>query len=96
MPMYSLSRKVECVTDITLGRIVRLKNYRVQRKKLAKRFVIAGASTAFLFIVFLHVFVALCIYKCFSTMYFIHSILLIIVRICDFLFLKRFLRLLVF
>jgi hypothetical protein len=85
MYSYSSSTKVECVTDITLGRIVRLKNYRVLAKA-AKRFVIAGASTAFSFMVFLHVFVALCIYKCFSITSFI---VLVIVRICDSLFLKR-------
>jgi hypothetical protein len=47
--MYSLSTKVENATDIsdiTLGRILRLKNYRVQLKKDAKSFVIAGASTS--------------------------------------------------
>jgi hypothetical protein len=31
--MYSLSTKVEYATDITLRGIVRLKRYRVQRKK---------------------------------------------------------------
>jgi hypothetical protein len=54
--MYSSSTNVEYATGITLGRIVRLKSYRVQRKKCAKCFVIAGASSAFSFIVFLHVF----------------------------------------
>jgi hypothetical protein len=44
--MYSLSTKVGYATDITLGRIIRFKNYRVQSKKVAKSFVIAGASTA--------------------------------------------------
>jgi hypothetical protein len=34
--MYSLSRKVEYATDIALGRIARLKSYRVQSKKGAK------------------------------------------------------------
>jgi hypothetical protein len=43
------------------GKIVRLKSYRVQPKKGAKSFVIAAASTAFSFIIFLHVFAALCI-----------------------------------
>jgi hypothetical protein len=38
--MYSFGTKV----DITAGRIVRLKSYRVQRKKGANIFVIAGAS----------------------------------------------------
>jgi hypothetical protein len=37
--MYSLSTKVEYATDIALGRIVRLKRYRMQRKKDAKSFV---------------------------------------------------------
>jgi ribosomal protein S13 len=32
--MYSLSTKVEYATDITLRRIVRLKSYQVQRKKV--------------------------------------------------------------
>jgi hypothetical protein len=44
--MYSSSTKIEYATDITLRRIVRLKSYRMQRKKGAKSFVIAGASTA--------------------------------------------------
>jgi hypothetical protein len=52
--MYSLSRKVEYATDIALGRIARLKSYRVQSKKGAK-------SVWFSFIVFLRVFTALCI-----------------------------------
>jgi hypothetical protein len=32
--MYSLSTKIEYATDITLGRIVRLKSYEGQRKKV--------------------------------------------------------------
>jgi hypothetical protein len=44
--MYSSSRKVEYSIDITLGRIVSLKSYRVKRKKGVKFFVIAGSSTA--------------------------------------------------
>jgi hypothetical protein len=76
---YSLSTKVEYATDITLGRIVKLKSYRGQRKKGPKSFVIVGATTAFLFLVFLH-----CVYlKCFSA-------ILFIVRFCDSMFLKRF------
>jgi hypothetical protein len=43
--MYSSCTKVEYATDITLGRIIRLKSYRVQRKKGARGFVIAGAGT---------------------------------------------------
>jgi hypothetical protein len=38
--MQSLTTKVEYATDIRLGSIVRLKSYRVQRKKGAKSFVI--------------------------------------------------------
>jgi hypothetical protein len=59
--MYSSSTKVKYTTDMTLGIILRLKSYRVQRKKGANSFVIAGASTAFSFMVFLYGFVALCI-----------------------------------
>jgi hypothetical protein len=44
--MYSLSTKVENATDIRDIPLGRLKNYRVQLKKDAKSFVIAGASTA--------------------------------------------------
>jgi hypothetical protein len=58
--MQRLTTKVEYATDIRLGRIVRLKSYRVQRKKGAKSFVIAGANTVFSFIAFLHVFAILC------------------------------------
>jgi hypothetical protein len=63
--MYSLSTKVEYATDIALERIVRLKSYQVQRKKRATSFVIAGAGTAFSFIVFLYVFATVCIYSVF-------------------------------
>jgi hypothetical protein len=34
--MYSSSTKIEYATDITLRRIVRLKSYRMQRKKVQK------------------------------------------------------------
>jgi hypothetical protein len=42
--MYRSSTKVEYAADITSGRIVRLQSYRVQRKKDAKSFAIAGAD----------------------------------------------------
>jgi hypothetical protein len=37
--MYSSRTNVEYATDITLGPIVRLKSYLVQRKKGAKSFI---------------------------------------------------------
>jgi dolichyl-phosphate-mannose--protein O-mannosyl transferase len=42
--MCSCRPKVEYATDTMVGRIVRLKSYRVQGKKGANTFVIAGAS----------------------------------------------------
>jgi hypothetical protein len=62
MPCTVQAQKLSTyTTDITLGIILRLKSYRVQRKKCANSFVIAGASTGFSFMVFLHGFAALCI-----------------------------------
>jgi hypothetical protein len=58
---YSSGTKVENATDITLGRIARLKSYGVQSKKGPKCFVIAGSCIGFSFIVFLHIFEVLCI-----------------------------------
>jgi hypothetical protein len=45
--MYSSRTKVQYATDITLGRIVRLKSYRVQRKKSTTSFVTACRLVAF-------------------------------------------------
>jgi hypothetical protein len=48
MPCTVLPQKL----SITLGKIVRLKSYRGQPKKDPKSFIIAGANTAFSFIIF--------------------------------------------
>jgi hypothetical protein len=59
--MYSLSIKVEYATVITLGRIVRLKSYRVTAKKMQKFMVfIHSILTRFCGSVFLKRFADSC------------------------------------
>jgi hypothetical protein len=56
--MYSSRTKVEYATDITLVKIKKLSS---ATQKGANSFDIADPSTAFSFIIFSHVFAALCI-----------------------------------